>query len=83
MEFLSCINLGFELLNEIIDIRSKIKSNQDCCDDLLKIMKNYEKYNKKEKKLVRETLKIFLEYNKTCSGSEINIKNDEQKINDV
>ena len=46
-------------------------------------MKNYEKYNKKEKKLVRETLKIFLEYNKTCSGSEINIKNDEQKINDV
>jgi hypothetical protein len=51
-------------------------------------MRNYEKYNRKEKKMIRETLKIFLEHNKTCNSSFADVKNNdntitEQKINDV
>jgi hypothetical protein len=88
MEFLTCLSVSFEMIGELIDIRAKIKNNQDCYDDLIAIMRNYEKYNRKEKKMIRETLKIFLEHNKTCNSSFADVKNNdntitEQKINDV
>ena len=84
MEIFNCISLGFELINEIIDIRAKVRNNQDCCDDLIRLVTNYKTYNKQEKRLIRDTLRLFLEVNKTRqnSGSGSNVNVSEHDPND-
>ncbi len=46
-------------------------------DDLLRLMRNYDSYSKKEKKLIRKTLEIFLEQNISLNNSAAEIKQPE------
>lgn len=73
---LPCICKSISIIEELIDIRAKMKINDPtACGDLVNIIKNYESYSKKEQKLIRSTLKIFLEQNSSLNNSSITIGN--------
>jgi hypothetical protein len=63
------------IIEELIEVRAKMK-NQDASamDDLLKLMKNYDKYSKKEKKMIRKTMEIFLQQNISMNGSQVSLE---------
>jgi len=70
MDIASCVCSTISIIDEIINIRAKMK-NQDAgaIDDLLKLMKKYEKCSKNEKKLIRKTIEGFLEMNSSAHNS--------------
>ena len=81
-----CICGAISIIEEIIDVRAKIKvGDQSAIDDLLTLMKNYDKHTKKEKQLIRKTLEHFLEMIKTPSNSAIvlTINNDNSSIQET
>jgi esterase/lipase len=69
MSVMSCVCGTITIIEELIEIRAKMR-NQDASamDDLLKLIKNYDKYSKKEKKMIRHTMEIFLQQNISLNG---------------
>jgi hypothetical protein len=70
-------------IEELIELRSKMKNNNpDCLRDMVNMIENYKKYNSREKKLIRETLKIFLEQNISAhsSNNSLNVEPDKGSI---
>ena len=76
MDILPCVCATISIIEELVEIRAKMR-NQDASamQDLLNLMKNYEKYNKKEKKMIRRTMQIFLEQNISLNNSQATIEN--------
>jgi hypothetical protein len=67
-------------LEELINLRTNMKNNNpDCMKDMVHLIANYKKYNSREKKLIRETLKIFLEQNISAHNSNVNLDSQEIK----
>ena len=54
-------------------------NNPDCLKEMVHLIENYKKYNSREKKLIRETLRIFLEQNISAQNSNINLDSQEIK----
>lgn len=70
----SCICSSITIIEELIELRARMKTNDPrALDDLLQFMRNYDKYNKKEKKLIRKTLEMFLEQNISLNNSACTI----------
>lgn len=67
-------------LEELINLRTNMKNNNpDCLKEMVHLIENYKKYNSREKKLIRETLRIFLEQNISAQNSNINLDSQEIK----
>ena len=75
-----CICGTISIIEELIEVRAKMK-NQDASamTDLLNLMKNYDKYSKKEKRLIRETLQKFLEQNISLNNSQASLDKEDEK----
>ena len=71
-------------LEELINLRTNMKNNNpDCLKDMVHLIENYKKYNSREKKLIRETLRIFLEQNISAQNSNINLHVEDGKNNSL
>jgi hypothetical protein len=67
-------------LEELINLRTNMKNNNpDCLKEMVHLIENYKKYNSREKKLIRETLRIFLEQNISAQNSNVNLDSQEIK----
>ena len=71
-------------LEELINLRTNMKNNNpDCLKDMVHLIENYKKYNSREKKLIRETLRIFLEQNISAQNSNTNLHVEDGKNNSL
>lgn len=71
-----CLCNSISIIEDLIDVRAKMKINDpSASSDLVNIIKNYDSYSKKEKRMVRNTLKVFLEQNASFNNSAITINN--------
>jgi len=69
-------------IEELINLRTKMKNNDpDCLKDMVHLIENYKKFNSREKKLIRETLKIFLEQNISNHNSNASLQVEDGKVN--
>ncbi len=67
-------------LEELINLRTNMKNNNpDCLKDMLHLIEHYKKYNSREKRLIRETLKIFLEQNISAHNSNTSLHVEDEK----
>jgi esterase/lipase len=75
---MSCVCAGISIIEELIELRAKMKNEDpNAMHDLLNLIKNFDKYNKREKKMILDSMKIFLEQNISLRGSAASL--EEQK----
>jgi hypothetical protein len=74
-EILCCISSSISIIEQLIDIHAKIKNNDNSAmNDLIELVEKYPKCNKKEKILIRNTLKKFLECNISNNNSTVSLE---------
>ena len=67
-------SISMVFLEELINLRTNMKNNNpECLKDMVHLIENYKKYNSRERKLIRETLKIFLEQNISAHNSNTSL----------
>lgn len=76
MEFIPCcLQTTSLLIDEIVDLRLKLRNNDpSIAQDLVNLTSNLKKYNKKDRKIILEHIKLYLELNASLNNSNASIK---------